>query len=165
MAGAAEMGRLTYAEIGRRERHTRRGECRRVCSQTEGGRRGGNRRRRADPGGEPDRSRSYRRISALLPPVRAWRRQAVLCRRPATTPHYCQRSRWRGRGSADVCPSLSVLSARLRCNMEALRVTGPSWDLPVRASPIILSMRCALPCWIRIAPFGRLEVETPRPPS
>src|SRR5499427_3293100 len=25
-------------------------------------------------------SRSYRRISPLLPPVRAWRRQAVLCR-------------------------------------------------------------------------------------
>jgi riboflavin biosynthesis pyrimidine reductase len=29
------MDRLTYVEVGRRERHTRRGERRRVCAQTE----------------------------------------------------------------------------------------------------------------------------------
>ena len=40
--------------------------------------------------GEPHRPRSYRRVSSLLPPVRAWRRQAVLCRRPATASHYRQ---------------------------------------------------------------------------
>src|ERR1043166_4042028 len=40
VAGTAEMGRLTYVEVGRRERHTRRGERRRVCAQTEEGRRG-----------------------------------------------------------------------------------------------------------------------------
>ena len=40
VASAAEMGRLTHAEVGRRERHTRRGERRRVCAQTKEGRRG-----------------------------------------------------------------------------------------------------------------------------
>jgi len=40
MARAAEMGRFTYAAVGRRERNTRREEPRRVCAQTEAGRRG-----------------------------------------------------------------------------------------------------------------------------
>ncbi len=35
-------------------------------------------------------------------------RQAVLCRRQATAPHHCQRSRWRRRGSPDVCPGLGM---------------------------------------------------------
>src|SRR6266481_6258602 len=77
-AGAAEMGRITLAEGGGCQRRAGRGRCWGVRAPAKGGRRGRHRRRRARSGGGPHRPRSYRRVSSLLPPVRAWPRQAVL---------------------------------------------------------------------------------------
>ncbi|MET4701356.1 hypothetical protein ABIE65_004403 [Constrictibacter sp. MBR-5] len=75
-----------------------------------GSARRGDRRFRAEPGGQPDRARSRRRISALFPPRRARSWHAVLRRAAATPPPRIRRSRRRGRGQVDL---RSRLNARL----------------------------------------------------
>ncbi len=60
-----------------------------------------------------------------LPPVCAWRRQAILRRCQAAPPTYRRRFRLRGCGQADVCPLLDHALPPDRCSRPRLKQGDP----------------------------------------
>src|SRR5215510_3413603 len=88
VAEAAEMGRLALVEVGRPQREACRGRSRRRDPRAEGRARRGDRSCRPEPGAEPHRTWPDRRVSNLPAPRRAWSRQAIFRRAPATAPPY-----------------------------------------------------------------------------
>ena len=90
MADAAQMGCITLATVGRRQRHPHRRRSRSFRSPAEDGGRRRHRRCRARSGGKSYGPRSHRRVSALLSSVCSRLRQTVL-RRCSTAAPVCWR--------------------------------------------------------------------------